>query len=81
MATLKKMLQGLNKTIVSQLEREDDDDPTVLHTWNKTMEEVNLSSFGSGFFLPNVLAWLVVGWWLVVGCIGCLFVGCWLVVG
>ena len=41
-ATLHKMSQGLNKTIVNQLEREDDDDPTVLHTWNKTMEEVEL---------------------------------------
>ena len=40
--TLKKMAPGLNKVILSQLAQENDDDETVVHTWNKTLEEVEL---------------------------------------
>ena len=46
--TLKKFSKGLNRSIVSQLSGENDDDPTVRQTWDKTMEEVSL-----GYIWPD----------------------------
>ena len=40
--TLRKLSRGLNRSIVSQLSGENDDDPTVQQTWEKTLEEVSL---------------------------------------
>ncbi len=40
--TLRKMAPGLNKSIVGQPNQDDDLDPTVVQTWEKTQEEVSL---------------------------------------
>ena len=39
--TLKQLSRGLHRSIVGQLGGDDDDDPTVLQTWDKTLEEVS----------------------------------------
>ena len=46
--TLRKMAPGLNRSIVGQLNQEDDSDPTVVQTWEKTQEEVSL-----GYIWPD----------------------------
>ena len=40
--TLKKLSSGLNRTVLGQLRREDDQDELVVGTWAKTLEEVSL---------------------------------------
>ncbi len=46
--TLRKMAPGLNKSIVGRLKQEDDLDPTMVQTWEKTQEEVSL-----GYIWPD----------------------------
>jgi hypothetical protein len=40
--TLKKLAKGLNRSIISQLSAENDEDEIVRQTWDKTLEEVAL---------------------------------------